>query len=57
MERVRDNAKNHDQLFDNELNRVIIHGILHYCGFKDKSDSEKVIMRAEEEKCLSLLES
>lgn len=57
VERVRENAKNFDQPFDNELSRVIIHGILHYCGFKDKSDAEKVIMRAEEEKCLNLLES
>ena len=57
VERVRENAKNYDQLFDNELNRVIIHGILHYCGFKDKSDDEKVIMRTEEENCLNLLES
>ena len=54
-ERVRENAKNFNQPFENELNRVIIHGILHYCGFKDKSDDEKVIMRAEEERCLNLL--
>ena len=57
IDRVRENANNFDQIFDNELNRVIVHGILHYCGFKDKTDSEKVIMRAEEEKCLALLES
>lgn len=57
VDRVRDNAANFNQSFENELNRVIIHGILHYCGFKDKSDAEKVTMRAEEENCLNLLKS
>ena len=55
VERVKENALNFNQLFEDELNRVIIHGILHYIGFTDKSDDEKVIMRSEEEKCLSKL--
>jgi rRNA maturation RNase YbeY len=55
IERVQENANKFSQVFDNELNRVIIHGILHYCGFKDKSESEKAQMRAEEDKCLALL--
>jgi len=55
VERVLENSKNFDQSFDNELNRVIIHGILHYLGFKDKCEEDKVIMREEEEKCLALL--
>ena len=55
VERVRENALNFNQTFENELNRVIIHGILHYLGFKDKSSTEKSVMRAEEDRCLSFL--
>ncbi|UMB59530.1 rRNA maturation RNase YbeY [Lutibacter sp. A80] len=57
IERVQDNAQKFNQLFENELNRVIIHGILHYLGFKDKSETESKQMRSEEDKCLSLLNS
>lgn len=57
VERVRENALKFNQPFENELHRVMIHGILHYCGFKDKSDADKVIMRAEEDKCLKLINS
>lgn len=52
IERVRENAIEFNQLFDNELNRVIIHGILHYLGFKDKKLADKAKMREEEDKCL-----
>lgn len=55
VERVVENSKKFTQTFDNELNRVVIHGILHYFGFKDKSDVDKVIMREQENKCLALL--
>lgn len=55
IERVRENAKKFDQRVENELNRVLIHGVLHYMGFKDKSDSEKEVMRNEEDKCLKFL--
>lgn len=55
VERVQENAKKYSQTFDNELNRVIIHGVLHYCGFKDKSESDESRMRAEENICLALL--
>lgn len=55
IERVRENALEFTQTFDNELNRVMIHGILHYLGLKDKSDNDKISMRAEEDKCLKLL--
>lgn len=57
VERVRENALDFGQTFENELNRVIIHGILHYLGFKDKSEEEKSAMRNEEELCLQLLNS
>lgn len=57
VERVKENALKFNQTFENELNRVVIHGILHYCGFGDKSKEEKASMRMEEEDCLKLLES
>lgn len=57
VERVKENAKKLDQTFDNEVNRVIIHGILHYLGFKDKTAQAKIQMRKEEDKCLALLQS
>ncbi len=57
IERVIENAQKFNQTIDSELYRVIIHGILHYLGFKDKSPEDKSIMRSEEEKCLELLKS
>ena len=57
VERVNENAKKLGQTFDNEINRVVIHGILHYLGFKDKTAQAKIQMREEEDKCLALLES
>jgi rRNA maturation RNase YbeY len=57
VERVKENAILFNQTFDNELNRVIIHGILHYLGFKDKTESDVFKMRAEEDKCLKNLQS
>ena len=55
IERVKENANKFNQSVESELNRVVIHGVLHYIGFKDKSESEKEIMRSEEDKCLKLL--
>jgi len=49
VDRVRDNAKTQDQRFQDELHRVIFHGALHLCGFKDKSAAEKALMRKKEE--------
>ncbi|MFK5957496.1 MAG: rRNA maturation RNase YbeY [Lutibacter sp.] len=56
IERVFENAQKFNQTADNELNRVVIHGVLHYIGFQDKMDEAKVIMRQEEDKCLALLQ-
>ncbi|WP_010135498.1 rRNA maturation RNase YbeY [Ochrovirga pacifica] len=56
VERVKENAKDLKQAFDDELSRVIIHGILHYCGYKDKSNNEAKIMRAKEDFYLKILE-
>ena len=53
-ERVKENSLNLDQPFKDELHRVMIHGVLHYCGYKDKLDAEKLIMREKEDYYLSL---
>jgi probable rRNA maturation factor len=55
IERVQENAVELGQTLENELHRVIIHGILHYLGYKDKTSAQKQLMRAEEDKCLELL--
>ncbi len=49
VERVKDNAKDFKADFDTELRRVIIHGVLHYCGYKDKTKEDALIMRQKEE--------
>lgn len=57
VERVEDNAKDLGLTFKEELHRVIIHGILHYCGFKDKTESDGKQMRLKEDEALSLLQT
>jgi len=52
IDRVKDNAKSYCVSFDNELHRVIIHGVLHYLGWKDKTETEKKLMRNKENDCL-----
>jgi rRNA maturation RNase YbeY len=52
IDRVRENAVNFEVSFDNELHRVIIHGILHYCGYKDKTEIDASIMRKKEDEAL-----
>ncbi|MFC4633750.1 rRNA maturation RNase YbeY [Dokdonia ponticola] len=47
-ERVAENAIEFDVSFTDELHRVMVHGLLHYCGYKDKSDEDIVTMRAKE---------
>jgi len=54
IERVTENAIKFQVKPDHELHRVIIHGVLHLVGFKDKKPSEKAQMRKTEEACLSL---
>ena len=55
VERVAENAKDYKVSFTNELHRVMIHGVLHYMGFKDKSIVDKKRMRKEEDNALVLL--
>lgn len=53
-ERVSDNAKDFNIAFEEEIKRVIIHGILHYCGYKDKSQDEEALMRSKEEEKINM---
>ncbi len=48
VERVADNAIDFNVTFEEELKRVLVHGILHYCGYKDKTDQDEEIMRNKE---------
>lgn len=48
VERVRDNAVDFKVTFEEELLRVLSHGLLHYCGYKDKTESDETIMRQKE---------
>ncbi|MUP45125.1 rRNA maturation RNase YbeY [Gramella sp. BOM4] len=53
-ERVAENASEFGTDFDKELKRVMIHGVLHFCGYKDKTESEKELMRRKEEEKMEL---
>lgn len=53
-ERVAENAKNLALNFRDELHRVMVHGILHYSGYKDKEADDKSTMRSKEDYYLSL---
>ena len=55
LDTVRTNAEQFGSTYDNELLRVIIHGILHLCGIDDKGPGQREIMEAEENKALDLL--
>lgn len=48
IDRVRDNASTLQVPFEIELRRVLAHGVLHLCGYKDKSSDEEQLMRAKE---------
>lgn len=55
IDTVRSNAELFGKEYDDELHRVIIHGILHLCGINDKGPGEREIMEAAENKALALL--
>ncbi|MBL4594053.1 MAG: rRNA maturation RNase YbeY [Flavobacteriales bacterium] len=55
VDRVKENSEAYKTTFQNELSRVIIHGILHLIGYDDKNDSDKEVMRTKEDFYLSLL--
>ena len=56
LDTVRSNAELFGKEYDDELHRVIIHGILHLCGINDKGPGEREIMEENENKALALLE-
>ncbi len=55
IDRVKENALTYNVLFLTELYRVLVHGVLHLCGYGDKSVSEEKIMRSKEDFYLSIL--
>ena len=55
LDTVRSNAEQFGKTYDDELHRVIIHGILHLCGINDKGPGEREIMEANENKALAML--
>ncbi|MDD2489597.1 MAG: rRNA maturation RNase YbeY [Bacteroidales bacterium] len=55
IDRVRENSLTHNENFEKELHRVIIHGILHLLGLKDKTEKQAKQMRKAEEECLRSL--
>lgn len=52
VDRVKENATKFGTNYEDELHRVIFHGALHLCGFKDKSKADSEEMRKQEDKCL-----
>ena len=48
VDRVRENATEQQVTFYNELSRVLVHGVLHLCGYDDKTDDEISVMREKE---------
>ncbi len=54
IERVQENAKNLNQIFEVEFRRVLAHGVLHLCGYDDTDDSQEEMMRTKEDFYLSL---
>ena len=56
IDRVKENSDKFKVPFITELHRVIIHGVLHLLGYKDKTKADKNTMREKEDNCLSLLQ-
>lgn len=52
VDRVRENAEKFKVSYEDELHRVVFHGALHLCGFKDKKPADKALMRQKEDECL-----
>ena len=57
IDRIRENASKFEVSFEEELNRVLSHGVLHLCGYGDKSEKEATLMRQKENDALKLLKS
>ncbi len=55
IDRIKENAKTYGVLFEEELHRVMIHGVMHLCGYKDKSEEDAEKMRERENHYLQKL--
>lgn len=55
IERVLENAEKFNEEFETELHRVMIHGILHFMGYKDKTKKDKTLMRTKEDEKIFIL--
>ncbi|MCR9286543.1 MAG: rRNA maturation RNase YbeY [Bacteroidetes bacterium] len=55
IDRVKENAIKFETSFENELNRVLAHGVFHLCGYRDKTEEEATLMRQKENQALLLL--
>lgn len=53
-ERVKENAIDFNVSFEEELKRVMVHGVLHYCGYKDKSEQDELLMRSKEDEKIKM---
>jgi rRNA maturation RNase YbeY len=53
-ERVHENAADFNVSFEEELKRVMVHGVLHYCGYKDKSEEDEILMRSKEDEKIKM---
>lgn len=54
VERVRENAQDFGVSFEEELRRVMAHGVLHYCGYKDKTEADEKLMRSKEDEKIKM---
>lgn len=54
IERVKENAVDYNVSFFDELKRVLVHGVLHYCGYKDKTEEDEALMRNKEDEKLAM---
>ncbi len=54
IDRVKENAVDFNVSLDEELKRVMVHGILHYCGYKDKSEKDELLMRSKEDEKIKM---
>ena len=52
--RVRDNALDFNVTFEEELKRVMVHGILHYCGYRDKTEADEQLIRSKEDEKIKM---
>jgi len=54
LDRIKENAEQFNASFEDEFLRVTVHGVLHICGYKDKSDADAAVMRQKENESIAL---